>query len=200
MKKKHVEIGALVLVFTVMIFVTYIESAYAESITEEFDGHKYVLNYEITNGDVIDFEKYEEKAISFVINGTSGEFKISLPKTMPSLNAIEDVIILLNGQVISADFMETSCDNQWMINYEGYSKINLGIAVFPEFIPLLNYIELPKSCWDGNPVQKEIHSITCSISHHKGLNSRGQAVCVSFDSFDELQQRGYIVTWPIYSN
>jgi len=188
----------LVIIFAFMIVPSYAEEFYSEY----FDGNKYLLNYQITNGTVIDV-KGIPYSVFFHVNSSKGELTLTIPKTAPisyDYDGEFGLYVFENGREIEYYTHENVCDFTLTIDIEGESEIEFA---YPSLLVAneITYFEVHDMCFD-NPeyrteIQQMIKAKECPNSFEKGLNLRDNVVCVFPESYSELRARGYLKTFPI---
>ena len=177
--------------------------------SEEFnyialDGNEYLSSYEIINGTITNSNF--ERELFFDVNGTDGLLKITIPKTITF-----DYNDYLVGKhfYLARDFDDTpqwhynnlTCDIEFNVFFDESKTIELT-QLIPVAGMRTSYVQLSEQCLEDSKyrtdIQMLLHSKECSDStFEKGINVRDELVCISPESYPQLNKRDYVKTFPI---
>ena len=183
---------------------------------EYFTGEVFQINYALENAKLQELSN--DKNIKFIILSTDGKLSVSFPKAVP-LGSNEGLdyplfVAYHTGGGYSPElekntkFVQTASDCTFDIELdfnnisEQYIVVEINQGMYPEG-PQLTYVDVPIKCLEDDPrndteIQRILDTKECpNTNHHKGINMRDDAVCISAESYSWLNQRGYMKTFPI---
>lgn len=205
------------LFLAIVLIPALVQNSYAESFDfEYFTGEVFQITYELQNAELQ--ELTHDENIKFILLSTDGTLSVSFPKAIP-LEANEGLnyplfVAYHTGGGYSPDlekntkFVQTVSDCTFDIEFdfnntdEEYIVVEINHGMYPEGHQL-TYVDVPAKCLEDDPrndteIQRKLNDKECSNSnYHKGINIRDEIVCISFDSYPWLNQRGYLKTFPI---
>jgi hypothetical protein len=151
--------------------------------------------YNLTNANLLDIKHNSYETFSFEANGTNGLLYVSLPKTIPILDA-ETVpgFVLLNGEEITYPADNSKCFYDFQVPVNGNTKLEFIFSYWPERPLPLYYLDLPSEC--NMPYDKTTTDIKNKIcfdeKSRKLLNNRDEIVCIHHNHIKTLLDRGYL--------